>query len=218
MFRSGGDERRDRARADMLALLGREIADSRVIAAFAQVPREEFVPLELRPYAYEDRALPIGEEQTISQPLMVALMTQALKLEGNERVLEIGTGSGYQAAILSLLAAEVFSVERIASLREPAAATLSRLGYRVSVNEPSATLGWPQAAPYDAIVVTAAASEIPLRLLQQLTARGRLVVPVGQRGRQKLLRVTRYGGGTTTEDLGDCAFVPLVGESGFDSG
>lgn len=199
----------------MLDLLRREIDDERVLVAMAQVPREEFVPPQLRPYAYADRALGIGQGQTISQPLIVALMTQALQLEGRERVLEIGTGSGYQAAVLALLAREVVSVERLTNLREDADETMKRLGYEVNIRDPGEELGWPAGAPYEAIVVTAAASEVPRALLDQLATPGRLVAPVGSRYRQRLLRVRKLPAGTTTEDLGDCAFVPLIGESGF---
>lgn len=204
-------------KAAMLETLAHEISDSRVMAAMAQVPREGFVAPGTARYAYADRAMAIGSEQTISQPLMVAIMTEALKLEGHERVLEVGTGSGYQAAILSLLAREVVSVERIPELRERAAATLQRLGYRVEVRDPGDQLGWPPGAPYDAIVVTAGASEVPPALVDQLATPGRLVVPVGGRTRQKLTRVEKHHGGITIQELGDCAFVPLIGESGFDS-
>lgn len=206
-----------RDKAAMLDILAHEISDSRVLAAMAQVPREEFVPPALARWAYADRAMSIGNEQTISQPLMVAIMTEALRLSGDERVLEVGTGSGYQAAILSMLARDVVSVERLADLRERAAATLSRLGYDVDVRNPGSQLGWPEGAPYDAIVVTAAASEVPRALLEQLGMPGRLVVPVGGRLRQRLTRVEKHPGGTTRQELGDCAFVPLIGESGFDS-
>jgi protein-L-isoaspartate(D-aspartate) O-methyltransferase len=206
-----------RGKAAMLEILSSEISDSRVLAAMAQVPREEFVPPSAARWAYADRAMAIGAEQTISQPLMVAIMTQALKLTGDERVLEVGTGSGYQAAILSLLARHVVSVERIADLRRRAEEALARLGYAVEVHDPGDVLGWPAGAPYDAIIVTAGAAEVPGSLLDQLATPGRLVVPVGGRTRQKLTRVEKHVGGKTLEELGDCAFVPLIGESGFDS-
>jgi protein-L-isoaspartate(D-aspartate) O-methyltransferase len=206
-----------RERGAMIEVLSHEISDSRVLAAMAQVPREEFVLPGAERYAYADRAMSIGSDQTISQPLMVAIMTEALKLEGGERVLEVGTGSGYQAAILSLLAREVVSVERIAELRNRATATLQRLGYKVQVEDPGDELGWAAGAPYDAIVVTAGAAEVPQALVDQLAVPGRLVVPVGGRLRQKLMRVEKHHGGTTLQELGDCAFVPLIGESGFDS-
>lgn len=208
----------DADKTAMLRLLGGEIHDSRVLAAMAQVPREEFVPEGLRGYAYANRALGIGHGQTISQPLIVGLMTQALQLGGGERVLEIGTGSGYQAAILSLLSSEVVSVERVAALRVEATGTLADLGYRVVVHDAADHVGWPEGAPYDAILVTAAASEVPEGLLAQLRTPGRLVVPVGDRRRQRLLRIRKLAGGVTREDLGECAFVPLIGESGFDEG
>ena len=203
-------------KAAMLETLAHEISDSRVMAAMAQVPREGFVAPGTARWAYADRAMAIGSEQTISQPLMVAIMTEALKLEGHERVLEVGTGSGYQAAILSLLGHEVVSVERIPELRERAAATLRRLGYKVEVRDPGDQLGWPPGAPYDAIIVTAGAFEVPPALVDQLATPGRLVVPVGGRTRQKLTRVEKHHGGITIQELGDCAFVPLIGESGFD--
>jgi protein-L-isoaspartate(D-aspartate) O-methyltransferase len=189
-----------------------EIHDERVLAAFGQVPRERFVPEELRRFAYEDRPLPIGRGQTISQPLIVAMMTQALQLQGDEKVLEVGTGSGYQAALLSLLAREVVTVERIRSLTESAARVLAELGYRnVRVHQAGETLGWPEEAPYDAIVVTAGAPNVPSSLVDQLAMGGRLVVPVGGRRLQELVRATKSDRGLTLEKLGECRFVPLIG-------
>jgi protein-L-isoaspartate(D-aspartate) O-methyltransferase len=201
----------EQARQHMVRSLRREIRDERVLAAFAQVPRERFMPSELQQHAYDDRALPIGEGQTISQPLMVALMTQALSLKGEEKVLEVGTGSGYQAALLSLLAREVISVERIPRLAESAERRLQALGYaNVRVHVAGATLGWPPDAPYDAITVTAGAPEPPPSLVDQLAMNGRMVVPAGSRRLQQLVRVTKSDRGITLERLGECRFVPLI--------
>jgi protein-L-isoaspartate(D-aspartate) O-methyltransferase len=200
------------AREEMVRFLRVEIQDERVLAAFAKVPRERFVEPELQPYAYDDRALPIAHGQTISQPLMVAIMTQALKLTGDEKVLEIGTGSGYQAAILSLLAREVLTVERIPELTETARARLLALGYHnVRVEQAHEALGWPEGAPYDAIIVTAGAPSVPQSLVDQLAEGGRLVAPVGDRRLQQLVRVTKAPHGVTLERLGECRFVPLIG-------
>ena len=201
----------EQARQHLVSSLRREIRDERVLAAFAQVPRERFVPRELQQYAYDDQALPIGEGQTISQPLMVALMTQALALKGDEKLLEIGTGSGYQAALLSILAREVVSVERIPRLAENAAKRLQELGYaNVRVHVAHKALGWAEEAPYDAIIVTAGAPEPPPSLIDQLAMNGRLVVPVGSRHMQQLVRVTKSDRGITLERLGECRFVPLI--------
>jgi protein-L-isoaspartate(D-aspartate) O-methyltransferase len=199
-------------RADMVRALRREIRDERVLEAFGRVPRERFVIPDLQRYAYEDRPLPIGEGQTISQPLMVAIMTQALMLRGDEKVLEVGTGSGYQAALLSLLAREVISVERIPELAQSAASRLKALGYdNVRVYPANDTLGWPDEAPYDAIIVTAGAPEVPRSLVDQLAMGGRMVIPVGNRRVQQLVRVTNSERGVTLERLGECRFVPLIG-------
>lgn len=205
-----------RTRAALLAELAAEISDSRVMDALARVPRERFVLEETRQFAYEDRPLPIGHGQTISQPLMVAMMTQALLLTGVEKVLEVGTGSGYQAALLSLLAARVVTVERIAPLAERAAAVLAGLGYtNVEVHIAGSALGWPEEAPYDGIIVTAAAPEVPLELLAQLAPGGRLVIPVGSRGLQELVRIIKAPEGALRHNLGPCRFVPLVAESAW---
>ncbi len=196
----------------MVRGMRREIRDERVLQAFASVPRERFVPPELQRYAYDDRPLPIGEGQTISQPLMVALMTQALRLKGDEKVLEVGTGSGYQAALLSQLAREVISVERVPELASTAAARLEALGYtNVRVHLAGEELGRPEDAPYDTIVVTAGAPEIPQSLIDQLAMNGRMVLPVGGRRSQQLVRVTKTDAGVTLERLGECRFVPLIG-------
>ncbi len=203
------------AREGLVQSLRVEIRDERVLDAFGRVPRERFVPIELQRYAYEDRPLPIGEGQTISQPLMVAIMTQALTLRGDEKVLEVGTGSGYQAALLSLLAREVVSVERISELAESAARRLEAFGYtNVRVYLAGDELGWPEGAPYDAITVTAGAPEVPQPLVDQLAMNGRMVIPVGSRQLQHLVRVTKSDRGVTLERLGECRFVPLISQRG----
>lgn len=205
-----------RARAALLAELAQEVKDRRVLEAMGRVPRERFVPEELRSFAYENRPLPIGHGQTISQPLIVAIMTEALSLEGVEKVLEVGTGSGYQAAVLAELADRVITVERVEPLAERAAQILSELGYtNVTVHVAGAGLGWPQDAPYDAIIVTACAPEVPQELVEQLVPGGRLVIPVGGRDMQQLLRVVRTPDGLVTTDLGPCRFVPLVGKGAW---
>ena len=201
-----------RSKTALLTELAQEVSDRRVLEAIARVPRERFVAQELRAHAYENRPLPIGHGQTISQPLIVALMTQALGLRGEEKVLEVGTGSGYQAALLSHLAAEVVSVERVSELAERADSTLAALGYtNVRINIGGETLGRPDEAPYDAIIVTAGAPKVPHELVQQLDLGGRMVVPVGSRDLQELVRVVKDDKGITLENLGPCRFVPLLG-------
>jgi protein-L-isoaspartate(D-aspartate) O-methyltransferase len=197
-------------------LLGRGIDDQRVLDAMLQVPREEFVPPSLRGDAYGDWPLPIGFGQTISQPYTVAYMLQALQLGGGERVLEIGSGSGYGAAVLSLLAAEVHTVERIAELGWEVRSRLQRLGYdNVHVHIANGTLGVPAAAPFDGIVVTAGGSSLPKPLEEQLAEGGRAVIPIGDRGSQTLYRFTKRGSQLAGESLGGFAFVPLIGEYGW---
>jgi protein-L-isoaspartate(D-aspartate) O-methyltransferase len=197
----------------------RGIADERVLAAMARVPRELFVAPELRSRAYEDAALAIGHGQTISQPYMVARICEALALRGDERVLDVGTGSGYQAAVLAELAAEVHTIERIAELAEQARANLAAAGYeRVVVHVGDGTLGVPEHAPYAAIAVAAAAPEPPPSLYDQLRLGGRLVVPVGRRWGQELLVVVRSPEGPAVVRSVPCRFVPLVGKEGFRSG
>jgi protein-L-isoaspartate(D-aspartate) O-methyltransferase len=206
----------DDPRERLLAELAGEVKDTRVLDAIRRVPREEFVDRDIRHAAYENRPLPIGHGQTISQPLIVALMAQALLLTGEEKVLEVGTGSGYQAAVLSLLARQVVTVERVAPLAQAAAERLERLGYRnVEVHVVEEVLGWLDGAPYDAIVVAAAAPEVPLALLNQLAAGGRLVIPVGARDLQELVRIVKTPAGAQRHNLGPCRFVPLLGSSAW---
>jgi protein-L-isoaspartate(D-aspartate) O-methyltransferase len=201
---------------DLIARMG--VRDTRVLEVLRKVPRHEFVPESLRESAYDDGPLPIGEGQTISQPFIVAYMTEAAQLRGGERVLEIGTGSGYGAAVLAEIAGHVVTIERIASLAERARATLERLGYRnVEVVVGDGTLGWPASAPYDAIVVTAGGPHIPPSLRSQLSPGGRLVMPVGpELYGQTLVRLTRGADGEDRqEDLTLVSFVPLIGAEGF---
>jgi protein-L-isoaspartate(D-aspartate) O-methyltransferase len=197
-------------------LLGRDIRDERVLAAMARVPRECFVPEELRDRAYDDSALPLPAGQTISQPYMVARICEAVELHGRERVLDVGTGSGYQAAVLAELAAEVFTIERIPELAELARANLAAAGYdRVEVHVGDGTLGLPERAPFDAIAVAAAVPELPHTLYEQLEPRGRIVLPVGSRRAQELQVVVRSPEGPAVLRSVPCRFVPLVGEEGF---
>ena len=194
----------------------RDVADERVLEAMAAVPRELFVPEEEVERAYDDAALPIGHGQTISQPYMVARICEALSLRGRERVLDVGTGSGYQAAVLSLLAAQVVTVERLPALAAQAEENLRRAGFeRVEVRVGDGTLGVPERAPFDAIAVAAAAPELPRTLYEQLAPRGRLVVPVGGRGGQRLEVIVRSPEGPAVLRSVPCRFVPLVGEEGF---
>jgi len=207
----------DQARARLIAHLGSEISDRRVLKAMSRVPRERFVPPQEQQSAYEDMPLPIGYDQTISQPLIIAMMTQALELRGNEKVLEIGTGSGYQAAILAELAQTVITVERISPLAEKAKHTLDDLGYRnIEVYPALETLGYPDKAPYDAIIVTAAAPKVPDELIDQLVIGGRMIIPVGSRYVQELYRVTRSEKKNRVDDLGSCRFVPLIGKNAWE--
>jgi protein-L-isoaspartate(D-aspartate) O-methyltransferase len=194
----------------------RGVRDRRLLHAMRSVPRHLFVAEDLMSEAYTDKPLPIGDGQTISQPFMVAAMTVALELAGGERVLEVGTGCGYQAAILALLAKEVHSVEYVAALATAAESRLTRLGYRnVRVHTGDGTLGWAQNAPYDAIVVTAAAPKVPPPLVEQLAEGGRMVIPVGPASEQELLLVQKNGGQTTSQTLHFCRFVPLLGRFGW---
>jgi protein-L-isoaspartate(D-aspartate) O-methyltransferase len=203
---------------DMLRqqLRGRGIVDPHVLRAMEKVPRERFVPPKVMDNAYADRALEIGFGQTISQPYMVALMTEALELEGGETVLEIGTGCGYQSAILAELAGEVLSIERIEPLAEIARKTLGELGYRrVTVRTGDGTLGWPERAPFPRIIVTAMAAECPPALFAQLAEGGILVIPLGGRDAQVLEAIRKVDGRKQTTALSGCRFVPLIGEQGW---
>lgn len=197
-------------------LRSRNIEDQRVLQAMAAVPRHRFVPRDLQPDAYCDSALPIGEQQTISQPFIVALMAAALELRPTDRVLEIGTGSGYATAVLATLAAEVWSIERFDSLASEASARLRDLGYaNVHIGVGDGTRGWPAHAPYDAITVAAAGPQVPASLMAQLAPGGRLVIPVGSRDDQELIRITRTPAGLQEQKLGPVRFVPLVGREGW---
>lgn len=212
-------ERLSRSKTALLAELSREIYDDRILDAISKVPRERFVPEELRLAAYENRPLPIGHGQTVSQPLIVAMMTQGLSLYGDEKVLEVGTGSGYQAALLSLLAGQVITVERVPELAEAARQRLAELGCaNVTVHVAGETLGWPEDAPYDTIIVTAAAPRVPYELMDQLRIGGRLVIPVGGRDLQELARVVKSPEGPVMSQLGPCRFVPLLGPGAWSTG
>ncbi len=205
------------ARVRLIEHLRTEIKDERVLSAMARIPRERFVPPGERYLAYEDRPLPIGLDQTISQPFIVALMTQALELTGSEKVLEIGTGSGYQAAILAELARLVITVERLPSLAEAANKVLNSLGYtNIVVHLAKETLGWTDDAPYDAIIATAGAPRVPPDLLAQLAIGGRMVIPVGSRYVQELYKITRHRKKNTIQDLGGCRFVSLIGKGAWE--
>jgi len=194
----------------------RGIHEPRTLEAMGQIARERFVKEEYRYRAYDDCPLPIGENQTISQPYMVGLMTAALQLKGEEKVLEVGTGSGYQTAILAKLAGWIYSVERIPALADQAGKTLQELGYRnLSTRVGDGSRGDPDHAPFDAILVTAGSPEIPHSLKKQLAPGGRLVIPVGSRGYQELFRITRQEETFLTENLGGCVFVPLIGAEGW---
>jgi protein-L-isoaspartate(D-aspartate) O-methyltransferase len=203
---------------DLFRQLHRKIRSQSVLHAMERVPREYFVPPDARHMAYVDIPLAIGEGQTISQPYIVALMTEALDLRGHERVLEVGTGSGYQAAILSLLVTQgqVITVERVPSLAESARTVLENLGYdNVTVELAGPTLGAPHHAPFDAIIVTAASPQVPDSLISQLAVGGCLVIPVGSPDNQELIKVIRTDEGISMRWLGPCRFVPLIGRDAF---
>jgi protein-L-isoaspartate(D-aspartate) O-methyltransferase len=205
------------ARAELIDNLSTEIKDKRVLAAMRSIPREHFVPKESRHLAYQDRPLPIGYDQTISQPFIIALMTEALELKGGEKVLEVGTGSGYQAAILARLARLVVTTERVSALADRAKRLLDELGCNnVEVHRAEGTLGWRKGAPYDAIMVTAAAPKVPPELLAQLKIGGRMVVPVGSRHIQELCKITKGPKKTTIRNLGGCRFVALIGRGAWE--
>jgi len=205
------------ARARLMEHLSTEIKDKQVLAAMARVPRECFVPSESRRLAYEDKPLPIGLEQTISQPFIIALMTEALELTGQEKVLEIGTGSGYQAAILAELTRCVVTLERLPALAETAKRVLDSLGYtNIEMHLAEETLGWQPEAPYEAILVTAGAPRVPNDLLAQLAIGGRMVIPVGLRHMQELYKITRHRKKNAVQHLGGCRFVSLIGRDAWE--
>jgi protein-L-isoaspartate(D-aspartate) O-methyltransferase len=198
-------------------IIARGIKDHRLTGAMRKVPRHLFVEEALQSQAYSDHPLPIGEKQTISQPYMVALMTEALSLTGKEKVLEIGTGSGYQTAVLAELASKVFSVERIRSLAIKARKLLLELGYlNTEVKFSDGTVGWLDESPFDAIMVTAGSPEIPQPLIDQLKVGGRMAIPVGDIYTQDLIRVIKTEDGIKKEDLGGCRFVKLIGKYGWE--
>lgn len=197
-------------------LAGRGITDERVLQVMREVPRHRFVPEDMWDMAYRDTPLPIGQGQTISQPYIVAYMTQMLHLTPDDRVLEVGTGSGYQVAILSQLAQQVYTIERVRELAERAERIIKELGYNnVMFRVGDGGYGWPEAAPFDAIIVTAAAPELPQPLIDQLADDASLVAPIGPAGYQELVRLTKHGVQTPIEKLVPVAFVPLVGEHGW---
>ena len=197
----------------------RGVRDERVLRALEKVPRHLFVPPNIQDHAYDDNPLPIGEQQTISQPYIVAVMTELLGLEGSEKVLELGTGSGYQAAILAEVARRVYTIERIESLSRNAEVLLKALGYMtIGMRFGDGTCGWSEEAPFDAILVSAGAPAVPQILVEQLAIGGRLVIPVGDRYGQSLLKITRRSSDINqvkTEDFGRCRFVSLIGEHGW---
>jgi len=201
----------------MVSQLRNRIPDDRVLSAMSKVPRHLFVPPEKLALAYDDTPLPIGSGQTISQPYIVALMTSALELKNGEKVLEIGTGSGYQAAILAELAGQVITVERLPDMAARARSLLKTLGYdNVSIRVAGEELGWKNDAPYDAILVAAAAPEVPESLVDQLKAGGRMVIPVGSRHQQELLKVIKTDDAVEVHRLGGCRFVSLIGREAWE--
>ena len=204
-------------RAKLIKHLSTEIRDKRVLDAMARIPRECFVPPEEQPLAYEDRPLPIGFDQTISQPLIIAMMTEALELTSDDKVLELGTGSGYQAAILAELARQVVTTERVPPLAKGAKEVLDGLGYtNIEVHLAEETLGWKRGAPYNAIIVTAGAPKVPDALLEQLAIGGRLIIPVGSRYVQELYKVTKHKKRNVVQNLGGCRFVSLIGKDAWE--
>jgi protein-L-isoaspartate(D-aspartate) O-methyltransferase len=207
-----------RAREKMVEeqVVARGIKNPRLLAAMRKIPRHLFVDPGLLQRAYDDSSLPIGAKQTVSQPYMAARMTEALDLSGEEKVLEIGTGSGYQAALLAELSFNVFSVEKIRALAVKARAVLDRLQYHnIAIQVGDGTIGWPEHSPFDAIMVTAGAPDLPRPLIEQLAVGGRLVIPVGDDESQVLVRVTRHPSKLEEEQLGDCRFVKLWGKFGW---
>ena len=207
----------ERDKARLFSILRSRIPSGKVIDAMERVPRELFVPESERHLSYEDMPLPIGEEQTVSQPHIVAMMTHALELKETDRALEVGAGSGYQAAILSLLSGHVLSIERIPSLAERARDLLSYLGYaNVEIRPAGSALGCPDEAPFDAIIVTAAAPALPRTLMEQMSDGGRMVIPAGSQQEQSLIKVVKSGSVYSITNLGPCRFVPLMGKGGWD--
>jgi protein-L-isoaspartate(D-aspartate) O-methyltransferase len=197
-------------------IVARGIKNPRLLAAMRKIPRHLFVDVGLLSRAYDDSSLPIGAKQTVSQPYMAARMTEALDLSGEEKVLEIGTGSGYQSALLAEMSFNVFSVEKIRALAIKARAVLDRLQYHnIAIQVGDGTIGWPEHSPFDAIMVTAGAPGLPRPLIEQLNVGGRLVIPVGDDESQVLVRVTRHPSGFEEEQLGDCRFVKLWGKFGW---
>lgn len=207
----------ERAKSELVRWIRRRVDDDRIADAFAAVPREQFVPAHLYGQAYQDSAQPIGEDQTISQPTMIAIMLQVAQLNAADKVLDVGTGSGYQAALLSHLVKTVIGVERIPALVQRASDVFQRLGYAdIVVHEAiEDVLGWPDDAPYDAILVAASSPSVPDSLVDQLVLGGRLVIPVGDAFSQELLRITKVSSGVRTESLGGCVFVPLIGRGAW---
>jgi len=218
-FKSGNQTKRWHHERTLMVeqqLKTRGIEDETVLDAMEKVTREIFVPHEYRDSAYKDGPLPIGEGQTISQPYMVALMTQCLQLQGHEKVLEIGTGSGYQMAVLLSITPHVYSIERLPALAQYAIENLHSLGYEnLHIKVGDGSCGWPEEQPFDGIIVTAGAIDIPAVLKDQLSDNGRLVIPVGPRYSQDLYRVTRRGNEFITENFTSCVFVPLIGRYGW---
>lgn len=196
-------------------LWNKGIRDERVLKAIYEIPREKFISSALRRFAYDDNALPIECAQTISQPFTVAFMTQVLEVKPGDKILEIGTGSGYQAAVLCRLGAEVYSVERIEKLHENAKSLLAELGYNVLLKLDDGTLGWEEFAPFDKIIVTAGAPDIPNHLVEQLSANGKLIVPIGDQQSQRLLVITNLKEGLAKKYYDYFKFVPLIGEDGW---
>lgn len=218
MVKSGLLDKYRESREEMVQLLvDRGISDERVLAAMMQVERHLFIPIPLRNHAYDDAALPIGEGQTISQPFTVAFMTEALRVKEGDKVLEIGTGSGYQAAVLAAMGIRIFTIERIPSLLKAAREALNSLNVRYVSKASDGTMGWKEFAPFDAILVTAGGPEIPRPLVEQLKVGGRLVVPVGSLDFQQMKIVTKTSesGDYSVEDKSDFKFVPLIGRDGW---
>ena len=211
-----GDKQLDEAKGRLIEHLRSEVPDQTVIQAMERVPRELFVPEESRHLAYVDIPVPIGEGQTISQPFIVALMIRALELKRTDRVLEIGSGSGYQAAVISELVDHVIGIERIQSLADSARKRLACLHYNnVEIQYAEERLGWERRAPYDAIIVAAGAPTLPRQLMEQMSVGGRLVIPVGSLTSQELMKVTRIEKAYSVKTLGACRFVPLLGEGAW---